>query len=225
MNKLYFDKIISIGQDCSVGEGLRQLKFKEASYPFDWSITSLEFIKDSFFTKFNNFNNILTDCVKTINNKIKLKNNSVYFYHDILYSELNNKTKNIMINKYIKRSQRLHNLLIEYSKNNKSILFIRKSPFDTYDNINDLKIIIMNNYPNLNFKILLINNVKNENIINDDNILYEYLSEENFVYDLKNNDIYGYIDQKIAYNNIKNIINKFNSEKYVQPLKRDEINN
>ena len=55
MNKLYFDKIISIGQDCSVGEGLRQLKFKDASYPFDWSITSLEFIKDSFFTKFNNF--------------------------------------------------------------------------------------------------------------------------------------------------------------------------
>ena len=225
MNKLYFDKIISIGQDCSVGEGLRQLKFKDASYPFDWSITSLEFIKDSFFTKFNNFNNILTDCVKTINNKIKLKNNSVYFYHDILYSELNNKTKNIMINKYIKRSQRLHNLLIEYSKNKKSILFIRKSPFDTYDNINDLKIIIMNNYPNLNFKILLINNVKNENIINDDNILYEYLSEENFVYDLKNNDIYGYIDQKMAYNNIKNIINKFNSEKYDQPSKRDEINN
>jgi hypothetical protein len=32
-----YTKIISLGNNCSVGTTLRKLKFKDASYPFDWN--------------------------------------------------------------------------------------------------------------------------------------------------------------------------------------------
>ena len=44
----YFDRIISIGQDCGVAGSLRKKGYKESSYPFDWSVTNLNFIKESF---------------------------------------------------------------------------------------------------------------------------------------------------------------------------------
>ena len=41
----YFDYIISLGNDCSVAGSLRKLKFKEASYPFDWILSNPYFTR------------------------------------------------------------------------------------------------------------------------------------------------------------------------------------
>ena len=204
----YFDRIISLGQDCSVAGSLRNIKYKDFSYPFDWNVTKLEFIIDCFTNKFNNFNEIFINCEKSGNGKLKYKN-KIYFYHEP--KKLNDNFKK----KYLIRSNRLINLLDD----DKKILFVRKAPFDTIDNILILKNIINNNFPKLNFKILLINNIKN--ICNDKFIIHVFKPIETF---LKfENDIYIHRNQKLSYESVYNEISKFKSIKFKQPNKRDII--
>lgn len=200
----YFDRIISLGQDCGVAGSLRTIKYKEFSYPFDWNITSLNFIIECFKNKFQNFENIINDCIPSKNGKLKYKND-IYFYHDI--------TKEIK-EKYIKRGLRLHNLLNE----DKKILFVRKAPNDLIQDIKFLKKTIQENYPNLNFKILLLNNIENENI-NDEHIIHKYYNLDCFV--SYNNDVYKHRNMKRGYKCVYQELKNFDSIKFEQPEKRD----
>ena len=203
----YFDRIISIGQDCSVAGSLRKLKYKEFSYPFDWNVTNLEFIIECFNCKFTNFKNILNKCSTSSNGSLKY-NNSIYFYHD------DKSISNNFKSKYIKRSTRLNDLLNE----NKKILFVRKAPNDRIKDIQILKNIIIKNYPNLYFKILLINNIKNDNI-SDDYIIHKYKNLDCFL--SFNNDAYEHRNKKKAYKCVYEELKNFNSQIFKQPIYRD----
>ena len=208
----YFDRIISLGQDCAVAASLRKFKFKDSSYPFDWNITNIKFIADCFRTKFDIFNEI-SDCLeRSGNGRLKYKNR-IYFYHDSINLECL-ATKN----KYIRRSERLHNLLYE----DKKILFIRKAPNDTMDQIQHLIKLIRRFYPKLKFKILLINNLKEKNI-NPEFIIHKYKDRKCF--SVYKDDIYRHIDEYMAYQCVCEELVKIKSEKFEQPERKiDDIN-
>jgi hypothetical protein len=148
----YYYRIIPIGSDCGVAGSLRKIGYKEASYCFDWMVTKLNFIIDSFNSKFKNFETLFEKCETSGNSYLKC-NNNVYFYHD------DKTVTNALKQKYIKRSKRLH----ELCKNcKKEILFIRKAAGaggggggdDTIEDVLKLKEAIIHNYPDLKFKIL-----------------------------------------------------------------------
>ena len=208
----YFDRVISLGQDCSVAGSLRTIKYKEYSYPFDWNITYLNFITDCFRTKFKNFETIFGKCTLCKIGKLCLHNN-IHFYHDEL------KVTEELIQKYIKRGQRLHNLLNE----NKKILFIRKAEYESQKNICDLIDVILENYPTLDFKILLINRVVGDEDIDDkytNYIIHRYKATECFT---------TYSSGRFKHRSIKKsykcvyteLLNNIKSERFTQPPDRD----
>ena len=174
----YFDRIISIGSDCSVAGGLRNIQFKEFSYPFDWNVTKLKFIKDCFSEKFKNFEDILDKCEVSRNGYLKYDNCIHFYHHDKIMSDS-------FKNKYKNRGQRLDNLLSE----NKKILFVRKGQKDTIKDLQILKKIIQNSYPNLKFKILLINNIKEES--QQDNLIIHRYQNINCFLDFKNDNYFN----------------------------------
>lgn len=208
----YFDRIISLGQDCGVAASLRKFKFKDSSYPFDWNITNIKFIADCFRTKFDIFNEI-SDCLeRSGNGRLKYKNR-IYFYHDSINLETNN-----IKSKYLRRSLRLHDLLCQ----DKKILFIRKAPNDTIDEIQHVIKLIKKNYPKLKFKILLINNLKEKNI-NPNFIIHRYKDIKSF--NKCENDIYRHIDEIMGYKCVCDELKKFKSQKFKQPdTKKDDMN-
>jgi hypothetical protein len=179
--KNFFDRIISLGGDCSVAGSLRDLKYKEASYMFDWVVSDINFVIESFETEFKIFDNLFDNCVKSGNGKLKY-DNKIYFYHDSLI--VNKEIKQ----KYIRRSNNLKILL----NSGKSILFVRKSKNDSLFKIKKLKDIIKKTFPTLNFKILLINNVKEDN--NDKDIIHIYKSSECFLNYNYKKDIYKHVN-------------------------------
>lgn len=204
----YYDRIISLGQDCSVAGSLRNIKYKEFSYPFDWNVTKLNFIIDSFNSKFTNFEYIFDKCKISGNGHLKY-NNEIYFYHD------NKHVNEALKTKYIKRGKRLNDLL----NGSKKILFVRKDPNDTFNEICLLKDIIRFNYPYLNFKILFIHNIKN--IVScDEYIIPSYYDIDCF--STYKNDVYGHINQKLAYNIVYKELKKFKSIEFEQPKNRDD---
>lgn len=204
----YFDRIISLGEDCSVAGSLRNIKYKEFSYPFDWTVTKLNFIINSFNSKFTIFETIFDKCIRSGNGHLKYED-KIYFYHD---SKSVNKA---LKDKYIRRGKRLNDLL----NSNKKILFIRKCATDTFANICLLKDIIRFHYPHLNFRILLVNNIKNET--NYDNyITHIYKELDCFV--SYENDVYSHRNQKLAYDTIYEEVKKFKSIEFEQPKYRDQ---
>jgi hypothetical protein len=210
----YFNRIISIGQDCGVAGSLREKLYKDSSYPFDWNVTNLKFIKESFNSKFKNFETIFDECITSGSGSLKFKND-IYFYHD------DKKVNENLKKKYLRRTVRLNNLLNQ----NKKILFIRKCKNDTIKDVIELKEIIKKNYPNLKFKILLLNNIKEETIL-DEYIIHKYKEIDCFLYYNNNNDIYTHRNKKKAYDCVFKELNEFKSEKFIQPVNRDisEIN-
>ena len=203
----YFDRIISLGMDCGVAGSLRNIGYKDFSYPFDWNVTTLKFIINSFNSKFKNFENIFDKCEKSGNGSLKY-DNSIYFFHD------DKKVTNNLKQKYIKRSLRLNNLL----NSNKKILFIRKAPNDKIKDIQLLKKEIIINYPNLKFKLLLLNNIKKENIY-DEYIIHKYKDSKCFL--SYNNDIYLHQSREKAYNCVFEELKNFKSPTFKQPSNRD----
>ena len=210
-DKEFFDRVISLGNDCAVAGGMRNIGYKEFSYPFDWNFTNLKFIIESFNSKLKNFQNIFDKCCDNKINHFLTYNNDIYFYHD------RKKITNSLKLKYQKRSLRLHNLLNE----NKKILFVRKSHTDKIEDIKLLKNTIIKNYPNLKFKILFINNTKLENF-NDDLIICKYKDSDCFIYLFKEG-IHTHTNKKKAYNCVSSELNNFKSIKFKQPKNRDDF--
>ena len=194
--------------DCGVAGSLRRSKYKESAYPFDWNVTLIEFIIDTFENNFENFKSLFDHCDKSGSGYLKY-DNQIYFYHD--QTTITNELKE----KYIKRSLRLHNLL----KSGKKILFVRKASDNTIKQIQKLKNIIIKKYPNLKFKILLINNIKEQST--DDDIIHVYKERECFMFYEKDNDIYRHHDSEKSLTSVLEEVTKFDSIKFKQPNKRN----
>ena len=215
MNK-YYDYIISLGNDCSIAGNLRKLKFKEASYPFDWNITSIHFILECIINKFDNIHKLIDKC--NLNKKKKLYyNNEIIFQHE--NTDLEEEKKNI-INKYKTRGKRLHELCLT----NKHILFVRKGEKDTLDELEKIKKAFEKTYPTLKFKILLINNIPMEIDNNNTGKIINYNIDSDCFLEIDNNNFFfgaSHRDSKKSYENVFNILSNFSSKEYVQPKYRD----
>ena len=208
----YYYRVISLGGDCSVAGSIRKSEYKESSYPFDWTVSKLTFIIDCFNSKFKIFENLFSKCEKSGNGKLKY-NNSVYFYHD------DHNVSNALKQKYINRAKKLQTLLNETRKN---ILFIRKGKTDTIKDILKLKEAIIYNYPNLQFRILFLNNIVNSDNYLDENIIYKYSDKECFLYYNRSTDIYKHSNSKKSYKSVYNELKTIKSEKFIQPPHRDD---
>ena len=130
-NKEYFDHMISLGQDCSVAGSLRTLGYKQNTFPFDWNVTFLSFVKNAFNKKLEMFLDF--KYVKSGNGHMKNPDSTIYFYHDTEYDELmnNSKKKEVFEIKFKRRTNRMISLLSKPSK----ILFIIKNHKDTIKDV------------------------------------------------------------------------------------------
>ena len=208
----YYYRVISLGGECSVSGSLRKIGYKKKSYCFDWTVTKLNFITECFTSQFKIFENLFEKCEKSGKEDLLKYNNSVYFYHD------DKIVSNALKQKYIDRSKRLH----EFCKNcRKNILFIRKGKNDKIENVQKLKEAIIHNYPDLKFKILLLNNIKKYHYL-DEHIIHKYYDEEYFLRYDKKRDIYHHSNPKKAYQCVYNELKKIKSEKFRQPPHRDD---
>lgn len=208
----YFDRIVSLGMDCSVAGSLRNIKYKESTYIFDWNVTTLDYIIETFENNFENIEGVFDQCemCKTAGGKSALKyENKCYFYHDSTDSK-------VVQQKYTNRCEKLKTLLSDTKK----ILFVRKAENDSVNAITKLKHIIRSKYPKLNFKILLINNIQSDHS-NDDFVMHKY--EEKRECFLKcTNDIYDHMNMKVSYDCVYKELQKFQSEKFAQPADRND---
>jgi len=206
----YFDYIISLGNDCSISGSLRKLKFKEASYPFDWNITSINFIYECIINKFTNIHKIIDKC--------SISYTKLHYFNEIIFQHENSDItqREIIKKKYKIRGDRLHKLCLM----NKSILFVRKGEKDTINDIEKIKNAFESIYPTLNFKILLINNIKNDNNTFD-NIINYNIDYDSFLNINEKKYKANHRNNKKSYENIYNILSQFSSKKYDQPKHRD----
>ena len=198
-----FDRMVSIGGDCGVAGGLRNHKFKEFAYPFDWNVTLLPFIIKCFESRFTIFDTALNNCVKSGNQHFKY-NDLIYFYHDNM-----NVVDESFREKYKKRSARF----IELLESDKSLLLIRKFSTDTIQDLMELEKVIENNYPNLNFSILLINNI-HETENPSKRIIHKYAERDCFL--TLANDVYG-VSQEKSYGCVTDTLREYSSVTFPQP--------
>ena len=210
MDDNYYFRVISLGDDCVVAGSLRRFGYKECSYCFDWNITTLNFIIDCFNTKFSIFENLFENCKVSGNSRLKY-NDSIYFYHEAKV------VSNELKEKYKKRSKRLHSFLNETKE---KILFIRKAKDDTIKDVQKLKNAIIHNYPNLKFKILLLNNIKQDNE-SDNLIIHKFCHKKNFIHYDKCKDICIHSNHKKSFDCVCDELKKINSEKFEQPKNRE----
>jgi len=213
MDDNYYFRVISLGADCVVAGSLRRFGYKECSYCFDWNINTLDFIIDCFNTKFSIFENLFEHCKVSGNSRLKY-NDGIYFYHDV------NVVSNELKEKYKRRSKRLHSFLNETKER---ILFIRKGKDDTIKDVQKLKQAIINNYPDLKFKILLLNNIKEDNE-SDNLIIHKFHEYKNFLKYDKDKDIYGHYNHKKSFAIVCDELKKINSVKFKQPKNREQEN-
>lgn len=214
---MYYDKIISIGSDCSVAGSLRNLKYKDATYPFDWCVSKISFILDCFDSDFLCYENIFNKIsnLKESGNGYIQYNDKIFFHHEVKYKNLNDKLLLFYKNKYNKRIDRFRKLL----KSNKKILLVRKTlNNDEIYEIIKLLDIIKNKYKLSNISILCISD-KISDLYSNNNLQIKNISSESFL-TIKNN-IYIHKNQSLAYDNIYNILKSYDSIKYEQPKYRD----
>ena len=110
---MYYDKIISIGSDCSVAGSLRNLKYKDATYPFDWCVSKISFILDCFDSDFLCYENIFNKIsnLKESGNGYIQYNDKIFFHHEVKYKNLNDKLLLFYKNKYNKRIDRFRKFI------------------------------------------------------------------------------------------------------------------
>ncbi len=215
---MYYNKIISIGSDCSVAGSLRNLKYKDATYPFDWCISKINFITMCFETNFKCYLDIFdknTNLIKKSGNGHFKYDESIYFYHENIYDNLDNDLLLFYKNKFKRRIERFINLLNSDSK----ILLVRKSVNEEYNDILKLNKIIKSKYPNINFNILYISPYDHNSV---DNVYTYKLPKKCFLHYNDKTDIFTHRHQPTAYDGIYNIINKYKSDTYTQPTDRDD---
>lgn len=146
--------IIPIGIDCGMAEFCQKYNLRNISLPFDWNVT-YNGVSKCIDDNFKHF-------IEPLNNRIN--EYDIYFYHDFYNNKIFNEDKE----KYIRRCQRLINIL---ETSNENIIFCRKGHAchhhnehnEKYCNItNDiddaekLNIILLNKYPKLKYKIIVI---------------------------------------------------------------------
>ena len=130
-----FKHVISLGSYCSVAQALKDLTFRDASYPFDWVISEsfekvIELIKNDFdgFLKYNNL-------YQYTYNRDRYKNNKylISFFHDFNRRESLRIQLPYVKRKYKRRIRRFYNdikeptLLIRYIRDKKDIEFVEKN--------------------------------------------------------------------------------------------------
>jgi hypothetical protein len=204
--KEFFDEIIPIGGDCSIGEAISHFKYRKCSYPLDWNVCTIDFVKEYFESKFNCLETFIENSEPISRVGIMGVKDYIYFQHDSRH-----KISKGMINKYRKRNLRLNNLLESDSK----ILFVRKWPSDTVSDMIELKAIINSVYPNLKFKILIVNNIKDE-IVNDKSIIHHYCDSDCFL-KKSESDTFHHTSAAKSYKCMRESISQFDSNKYKQP--------
>jgi hypothetical protein len=146
--------IIPIGVDCGMAEFCQKYNLRNISLPFDWNVT-YNGVSKCIDDKFKLF-------IEPLNNRCN--EYDIYFHHDFKNNKLLNQDKE----KYIRRCQRLINILETSSED---IIFCRKGHAchhhdehnGKYSNItNDiddaekLNTILSNKYPQLKYKIIVI---------------------------------------------------------------------
>lgn len=207
---MIYDYFISLGEDCSVAGALRNLKYKDMSYPFDWCVTKLTHVIDVFSGKSEKMYS------RSANAKVKSTDNSVYYYHEPIYSE---ESVRGITSKYSRRTCRLFELCKEAQNNNKSVMFVRIGQYDRVEDLKSLKQLIIQKFPTLAFKILLINgiceNSDDEQIIHIslENRYFLSYRDDVFKHQLEKDVVYRAIEQVIKEHKIKNI--------FEQPILRD----
>jgi hypothetical protein len=198
-----YDLFISLGSVCSIAHTLRNLKLRTSSGPFDWYVSNLSKIHDAFkndFKKYFDLNNITID--NSNNGYSKDKDNNMLWFHLPKYQELkdNNETYINTLNTINRRCERL----LTNCRSNKSILFIRKHQNETTNDMVEIENLIRYKFPKLNFKILLINNIKKCDKVK--NIIHQYLDINAFPVLPRGN---GYINEKYCFNTMEYLFKKY----------------
>jgi len=221
--KKTYHKCISLGGDCGVGVALRELKYRDEAYPFDWIVSDIKFLHYFFETYRNTkkFPQILCD------NNIKKKGQNKYrsyisnvqetlfYYHDEPYEILINVSDNSNLNEAIEKYQRRVERLLDICRlNNRRILFIRKSGKDTIKDILYLCDLIHQSFPELKFDILSFtqnDSTNQDKLLNNDQVItnikldpicflvFDKIQQKWNHLDKKRNwiDIYNYLKQNV----------------------------
>ena len=150
--------------------------------------------------------------------KCSISYTKLHYFNEIIFQHENSDItqREIIKKKYKIRGDRLHKLCLM----NKSILFVRKGEKDTINDIEKIKNAFESIYPTLNFKILLINNIKNDNNTFD-NIINYNIDYDSFLNINEKKYKANHRNNKKSYENIYNILSQFSSKKYDQPKHRD----
>jgi hypothetical protein len=150
---------VPIGVDCDVAYLLNKYNFRKMSLPFDWNV-SYTGVAKCIDSDFNEYTAPL--------NESRVNKYNVYFHHDFEFQSLLIVDKE----KYARRCDRLLNILKENNETSgEHIMFIRKGHLCRHhdeqgaaysDIMKDiceaecLDNILLNKYPNLKYKIILI---------------------------------------------------------------------
>lgn len=146
--------IIPIGVDCGMANFCKKYNLRNASLPFDWTV-SYNGVSKCIEDDFKNFTEPLDN---------KINQFDVYFMHDFDNIELLNQDRE----KYIRRCQRLINIL---ETTNEEVIFCRKGHachqhhehngkynniISDIDDAEKLDVVISKKYPKLKYKIIVI---------------------------------------------------------------------
>lgn len=171
----YYDRVIPLGMDCGVASSLMKAGFREFACPFDWNVATLPFIIDSIATQFNNFDEVLRPgklrrgCNRRSCHCMHY-NEVIHFPHESL------EQPETLRRKYLRRGARLHSLL----GGHETVLFVRKAPNDSKNDISKLCETIGQQYPDLRYRVLLINNIRDETFTHE-RVLHAYKELECFL--------------------------------------------
>lgn len=217
-----YDFFVSLGADCGTARCLREIKYKDFTYPFDWSITKIACLIELFE---NNFKDIITkDIIRVGNDAFSNANKTMYFPHDLTFDEMQNENNyNDTVEKYNRRSDRLINIL----STNKKIMFVRKCLDDTHDDIIKLRNIIKDKYKNDNFHILFFSSDEKNNILNDQqHITHIHVDKYYFVIYNKKKDLYYHSDKTSYYEHYYQFVKNINITNTFQqvPIRKDRNN-
>jgi hypothetical protein len=134
---LHFEHIIPLGHNCEIANALIDVSARRASYPFDWTLTHIDYIHECFTTQFHNFfaKELLTNSRKSTKNGGKYKE-LITFVHAGRYKDLmaDPELYTSQKNKFQKRIERLYAILNAQT----TILFVIDNFFATFENLSKL---------------------------------------------------------------------------------------
>ena len=179
-----YDALVSLGSNCAPGLSLRDLGYKQETYPFDWVRTNAKIIHDILlhgFDKYLQFNGeisndfLLSDLHSYTNPQFSKTHVNYYGQHFTHYTDI---TTPELLTKFTRYASRFMDLL----DSNKHILFIhtneefiyhkkaRDAKHELYEYLCKLHDVLIDKYPQLKFTILNIdidNDCKDyKNIVN-----------------------------------------------------------